>query len=415
MPQVKLTQAFVEKAQALPGAGDRTIYWDTALPGFGLMVTNASHKSYVVQYRANGASRRMTIKGGLSLTDAKKQAKALQGDVSKGHDPLGEERKAKVAQANSLRSVAEEYLKREGKKLRTIEERRAEFRRYIYPRFAARPIDTIKRSEIVRLLDKVEDGHGPGAAQKALVALSRLLNWYANRSDDFRSPIVRGMARINPKERARDRVLSDDELRTVWGAAEASGNVYGHLLRFILLTATRRREASNMNRRELSSNGIEWTIPAGRYKTKLDHLVPLSKLAQALLAQVPVTGTKGWVFTTDGNVPISGFSKFKKAFDGRVLAELQKDDPNSKPLPRWTTHDLRRTARTLMARAGVPPDHAERALGHVIGGVQGVYNKHEYRDEKRAAFEALASQIERILAGSQRNVVPIRAAVVTAG
>jgi integrase len=80
--------------------------------------------------------------------------------------------------------------------------------------------------------------------------------------------------------------------------------------------------------------------------------------------------------------------------------ELRKHDPEGKPLPVWTTHDLRRTARTLMARAGVDPDHAERALGHVIGGVQGVYNKHEYRDEKRAAFEALALQIECILASA---------------
>jgi len=415
MPQVKLTQAFVEKAQPPPGTRDRTIYWDAALPGFGLMVTGASHKSYVVQYRANGASRRMTIKGGLSLADAKKQAKALQGDVSKGHDPLAEQRKAKAAQANSLRSVAEEYLKREGKKLRTINERQAEFRRYIYPRFAARPIDNIKRSEIVRLLDKVEDGHGPGAAQKALVALSRLFNWYASRSDDFRSPIVRGMARINSKERARNRILSDAELRAVWRAAEGSGNVYGYLIRFILLTATRRRETSNMNRSELSRDGTEWTIPAKRYKTKLDHLIPLSKLAQAVLAQTPVIGTKGWVFTTGGNVAISGFSKFKKAFDKHVLAQLRKDDPDVKHLPRWTTHDLRRTARTLMARAGVPAEHAERALGHVIGGIQGVYNKYEYRDEKRIAFEALASQIERILAGPQTNVVPLRASAATEG
>jgi integrase len=122
-----------------------------------------------------------------------------------------------------------------------------------------------------------------------------------------------------------------------------------------------------------------------------------------VLAAVTVLGKKGWVFTTDGTVPISGFSKFKKAFDVGVLAELRKHDPGGKPLPVWTTHDLRRTACTLMARAAVGPDHAERALGHIIGGVQGVYNKHEYRDEKRAAFEALALQIERILASAGKR------------
>jgi hypothetical protein len=89
-----------------------------------------------------------------------------------------------------------------------------------------------------------------------------------------------------------------------------------------------------MNRSELSAHGSEWTIPAARYKTKLDHLIPLSKFAQAVLAEVPIIGTKGWVFTTDGTVPISGFSKFKKAFDAKVLAELRKHDPEAKPL--WT-------------------------------------------------------------------------------
>jgi len=421
MPQAKVTPAFIaqasfEQAKATGQANvDRVIYWDENLPGFGLMLTANGHRSYVVQYRANGASRRMTINGNLPLSVARKQAKALQGDVAKGKDPLGERRKAREAEANSVRSVAEEYLRREGKKLRTIGERRAEFRRYIYPRFATRPIDSIKRSEIVRLLDKIEEKNGPGAAQKGLVALSRLFNWYASRSDDFRSPIVRGMARVNPKERARDRILSDDELRMVWRTAESFSNVYSHLLRFILLTATRRREASNMNRSELSRDGTEWTIPAKRYKSKLDHVVLLSKLAQKVLAQVPVMGTKGWVFTTDGTVPISGFSKFKKAFDARVLAELRKVDPEAEPLPKWTTHDLRRTARTLMARAGVNAEHAERALGHVIGGVQGVYNKYEYRDEKRAAFEAVALQIERVLAGPQAKVVPLRGSAATAG
>src|SRR5437870_96192 len=158
MPQAKLTPAFIAKANFERQANaDRVIYWDESLPGFGLMLTANGHRSYVVQYRANGASRRMTIKGNLPLSVARKQAKALQGDVAKGKDPLGEKRKAHEAEANSLRSIAEEYLKREGRKLRTIKERRAEFRRYIYPRLGGRSIDSIKRSEIVRLLDKVED------------------------------------------------------------------------------------------------------------------------------------------------------------------------------------------------------------------------------------------------------------------
>ena len=163
-----------------------------------------------------------------------------------------------------------------------------------------------------------------------------------------------------------------------------------------------------MARSELSADGSEWLIPAARYKTKQDHLVPLSNAAQALLRQIPAIGRKGFVFTTRGETPLSGFSKFKSQFDEQVLAELCKRDPEAEPLTRWTTHDLRRTARSLMSRAGVPPDHAERAIGHVIGGVRGVYDRHAFKDEKRAAFEALAGQIDRVL-NPHDNIVPIAA------
>ena len=108
-----------------------------------------------------------------------------------------------------------------------------------------------------------------------------------------------------------------------------------------------------MVRSEVSSDGSEFTVPAARHKSKRDFLVPLSEAAQAVLAQVPVIGSKGLVFTTNGEVPISGFSKTKHAFDKAVLKELRKSDPRAKVSERWTNHDLRRTARSLMSRAGV--------------------------------------------------------------
>jgi integrase len=200
-------------------------------------------------------------------------------------------------------------------------------------------------------------------------------------------------------------VLTDDELRAVVAAAKVMGPPYGSLVQFILLTATRLAEAANMNRAEL--NGIEWTIPARRYKTGLDHVVPLSGAALELLIPIGI-GRKGWIFTNDGEKPISGFTYFKSKLDKLMLAELRKVDPDAKPPPRWTTHDLRRTARSLMSRAGVSADHAERCLGHVIGGVRGTYDRHAYFDEKKHAFEALAAQMDRIV-NPQPNVVPMRA------
>ena len=403
----KLTPAFIGKATAAPGA-ERTTFWDAALPGFGLMVTASGHRSYVVQYRAGRTSRRVTLKNGLSLIEAKREAKAVLGAVAKGRDPLQEARVARAAELNSLRSVAEEYLAREGRNLRgrTLRGKHDTFRLHVYPRFASRPIDSIKRSEIVRLLDKIEDENGATAAQHVLAALRRMMNWYAGRSDDFRSPIVRGMSRIKPKERARQRVLTDEELRAVWRAADTFGP-YGRMLQFVLLTATRLREASLMTRDELAADGSEWLIPAARYKGKHDHLVPLSGAAKKILDAIPIFGRAGWVFTSNGKVPISGFSKFKRQFDAKVLEQLRKHDPQA-VLPHWTTHDLRRTARSLMSRAGVNADHAERCLGHVIAGVRGTYDRHEFKEEKRRAFELLAAEVERIIDPPKPSVVPMR-------
>ncbi len=229
----KLTPTFIDKAKAAPGA-ERTTYWDPSLAGFGLMVTARGHRSYVVNYRSGRTSRRLTLKNGLSLTEARREAKAVLGAVAKGRDPLQEARAARAAERNSLKSVAEEYLAREGKRLRsrTVDGQQDVFRRYIYPKFGSRQIDNIKRSEIVRLLDNVEDKSGATTAQHTLATLRRLMNWYAGRSDDFRTPIVRGMSRIKPKERARTRVLSDDELRAVWQVADTFGP-YGRMLQFI--------------------------------------------------------------------------------------------------------------------------------------------------------------------------------------
>src|SRR5262249_49507886 len=157
-----------------------------------------------------------------------------------------------------------------------------------------------------------------------------------------------------PKERARERTLTDDEIRAVWAAAEGDTGPFGAFVRFILLTGARRSEAADMAWSELD-DGI-WTLPGSRNKTKGDLVRPLNRRATAVLP----AGVGKFVFSTDGSTPISGFSKFKATFDKACgVAD-------------WTLHDLRRTARTLMSRAAVNSDIAERCLGHVMPGVRGI-------------------------------------------
>jgi integrase len=188
-------------------------------------------------------------------------------------------------------------------------------------------------------------------------------------------------------------VLSDDELRAVWAAAEKDATPFGAYVRFVLLTATRRNEAAGLRRSELSDGGRTWIIPAPRHKSKRDTLIPLSEAAQTIIAAQPERG--GFVFGAGGERALSGFAERKTEFDKAC------------GVTGWRLHDLRRSARTLLSRAGIPTDIAERCLGHVIGGVRGVYDRHEYRREKQLAYEALAAQIERIVNPTD-NVVGLR-------
>jgi integrase len=392
--RTKLTPAFCQKARAEEGA-ERSVYWDADLPGFGLVVTASGHRSFVVQYRAGGCSRRMTIPGVLGLSGARKRAKILLGEVARDRDPLQERRKAAARTEDSFQKIAENYLAREGKTLRTVGQRRAMLERLVYGRFGGRHIDDIRRSDIVKLLDEIEDTNGPVMADRTLATIRKIMNWHASRSDEFRTPIVRGMARTKGRERARARILTDDELRAIWKAADTTPGPFGPFVQFLLLTAARRAEGAEVTRAEIE--GLDWTLPEARNKVKVDLVRPLSPPAQGVLAKLPRIGKAGYIFTTDGRGGLGGFSKFKRKLD------------EAAGVRGWTLHDLRRTARSLMSRAGVPSDHAERCLGHVIGGVRGVYDRHEFHAEKKRAYEALAAQIERIV-NPQPNVIPLRAA-----
>ncbi len=389
----KLTPAFCQKARAEEGA-ERSLYWDVSMSGFGLLVTAAGHRSYVVQFRMHGRSRRMTIDGVLGLVAARKQARALLGEVAHGRDPLAARRAKRALAEDTFQSIAESYFAREGKNLRTAGDRQRALKRLVYPHIGALPITAILRSDITRLLDRIEDKSGPVMADRTLAYISKIMNWHATRADNFVPPIVRGMARTKATERKRDRKLTDDELRAVWKAAEATPGPFGVFVKFLLLTGARRSEAAEMTWSEV--NGTDWTLPAARNKVDQDLVRPLSAAAMATIAALPRVGTRGFVFTTDGVRPLGGFSRFKRRLDEAC------------GVTGWTLHDLRRTARSLMKRAKVPNDDAEQCLGHVIGGVQGTYNRHDYYEEKRHAYEELAALLERIVNPPGGNVVALK-------
>ena len=349
------------------------------VPLLYLIVQPSGRRRFCLRYRVHGRSRKMTLAAGLTLAAARKIAGDAALAIELGNDPADARRaareKAAEAQANTLANVCAEYLRREGPKLRTADQRARLLKQHVYGPLGHRPIGSIRRGEIVRLLDKVEDNSGTRSADMVLAVLRKVMRWHAVRDENYVPAIVPGMRRQKPKEHERSRVLSDDELRKVWHAADPA-TPYGALIRTLLLTGARRGEAAAMRWGELlwhkaaDFTGDVWELPAGRNKAKEDLVRPLSRAALALLGARPRIQGSDFVFSVDGRYPLSGLAMFKKRFD--VACGVGG----------WTHHDLRRTARTLLSRAGINKDHGERMLGHVIGGVRGTYDKYEYPGRK---------------------------------
>jgi integrase len=458
LPKGKLTKDDINR-KAKPGAK----YAESRADGnsvFLLVQPGTGSRSWIWRYRALGTGRQTnyllgkhfdgpekdTPDGYVTRTGAQALAAQKAQDLKLGIDPAVVRRRGeqeqRAAEENSLRSISLLYLERQcgvrrdddgevklddrGKakfdpsKRRTGADRYRTLERSIFPRLGHLPITSIKKTDVIDLLDDLEKGRlkyrgkqvagGPVAADRALALIRRILGWYSSqRSNDYEPPNLKLEPRKPPKESVRKRVIvldrsktgNDDELRVVWKVASETKGPFPAFVRFILLTAARRNEAALMTWDEVE-NGA-WTLPASRNKiaarnpTVEDFVRPLSEPAQAILRAMPRLGKYVFTSDADGARPMTGFAKAKKQFDALVLAELRKHDPKAKPLPNHTIHDWRRTSRTLMARAGVNPHHAERALGHVLTGMTGNYDFHSYDPEMKKAFDLLAAEIDKIV------------------
>jgi integrase len=405
-----LTAIAVAKARA---GDDRREIPDGGCTGLYLIVQPSGHKSWHLRYRRHGRTKNFTlgptligtraesnvapqIGTPLVLAAARELATRTLREVQAGHDPAEAKRKRReeqhAAAADSFENVAQEFLRREGPKLRTLAQRRSDLELFYKP-LGQMPIPEIKRAQFVREFDRIEDQRGPVRANRAQTAVKALLNWYGGRTD-YVSVLTRTPARISISGRARSHVPSDAELKAIVLAAERGG-LFGRYLLFTLYCACRRGESAGLRRSELSPDGRVWTVPAARYKSNRDLLIPLSAKAQAIIASMPPAAGGDYVFSDDGKYPLGNFAARKARFDKLC------------GIGNWgRIHDLRRAARTLLSRAGVNADIAERCLGHALTGVRRVYDRHEFQSEKAAAFEALAQMVERIVRPPPDVVVP---------
>jgi integrase len=247
------------------------------------------------------------------------------------------------------------------------------------------------------MLDAVLERGAGVQANRLLTRLKPFFVWAVERGVLTSSP-VEGLRPPSP-ETARDRVLSDDELRAVWRAAERIGYPFGAAVQLLILTGCRRSEVLEAEWSEFDVDGRTWTILRERSKTNAAHVVPLSDPALQLVTSLPRiaesgTGPARYLFTTTGRSPFSGVSKVLERLNERAAEEMPR--PDEEALRPWRLHDLRRTFASGCARLGVPVHVVEKALNHTsgtFGGIVGVYQRHEYLDERRRALEIWAERL----------------------
>lgn len=383
--------ALLDRAalRALPGptAGKfDVVHWDDKLPGFGLRVLASGPRAYIVRYRVNGKSRVHTLGriDGLSLDQARKLAGELLAKARLGVDTRAAIEAARAqakVQRLTYRRLVELYLAACEADWRPAYAH--EVRRYLLTDAAPLldlPAATIEPPRLKELLDGLAK-RSPSAAEHGRKALASLWRW----------AMQHGHAEANPaanlpqlaKSKAGERTLGDEEIGALWRATAEPGDFH-RIVRLLLLTGQRRDEVGEITWSEISLEKAVWTLPGARTKNHLPHEIPLAAPALAILSAVPRREGRDLLFGY-GKGGFAGYSQCKARLD----AALKFAAP-------WKLHDLRRTLSTGMAELGVADAHVEAVLNHVSGhkaGVAGVYNKAQYRAQKRAALELWAAHV----------------------
>lgn len=373
---------------------------DSEIRGFIARRLPSGTVTFGYQYTAKNGQRRwlkLGLLGSVTVEEARTEAKKKAGAVAGGVDPAAEAEVEQARSTNTVGFVLDQWVEKYAKpKLRSADAIAKTFDRHVRPEIGGVVIYDVTRKNIADMLDKVTEGAGPVAADRTLAHLRSAFNWWRIRDDHFiTQPIVKGMNQVTIKSRARKRMLDLEEIRDVWQALDEiaendAPQFYPAFVRALLLTACRRDEVADMSTHEFRDG--DWTIPESRYKTKRDHFLPLP---DAVIKMLPKRD-EGYIFSSDGGkTPFSGFSKAKRALDAAIKALRKRE--GRKPMPAWQLRDLRRTARSRMVGdLKINDQHAKAVLGHVIPGIDGVYNRHEFAEEKREALARWAAYITNI-------------------
>jgi integrase len=434
---VKITKATIEKAWRKRAEGNRTFIRDGECRGLALVV-NPTSMRWEYAYRPRGlhplTGRRWpnrTVSLGtpdsLSIEEARSEAGRIKGEVLIGGDPLAERRAAAEARKAAVVTAAAEAAEAAftfSKLVDAWEAARAGDRRASYLAVATgalkrhlaewkeRAASGITTAEAVRVLDDIKESAGPVASNRALSYGRAAYGWAVKRQMLARNPFV-GIEAPS-RDRARDRVLSSDEVGAIWRAAGCLTGSYSAFVRVLLLTLQRRDEVAALRWDELSPDLTTWTLPAARAKNGRAHVIHLAEPVQVILKALPKHKACPYVFPANSGKPVSSFSLSKRKIDAAIANERSEAEIEQADMAGWTMHDFRRAGVTGLAGMGFAPHVCDRLLNHVTGtirGVAAVYQRAEFLPERRAALDAWASLVLRAAegtAGRDDKVVTLR-------
>jgi integrase len=395
---IKITAKTIATIR-LPADKADAIHFDDTLPGFGIRLRKSGdvvRRQFVVQYRHAGATRRLLLGSAdvLGVEQARAAAKKALGAVALGGDPQSEKAAKRERDVFTMSALVKDYLaaKASSVRARTM----TESVRYLTgPYFAPlrrMAVETITRRDVAARVLAIANECGATTGARARSQLGAMFSWAMGQGLAEANPV----AGTNEPKRgpARDRVLDDAELRSVWKAC--GDDDFGKVVRLLMLLGQRRNEVGGMCWSEL--NGGTWTIPAQRAKNGRAHTLPLSGLAQSIIDSVPERVGRDQLFGSHGNRGFSTWDHAKKQLDARLGNKVAK----------WTLHDLRRSVATRMCDLGVMPHVVEQILNHQSGhraGVVGTYNRSAYEQAVKAALGLWADHIRTLVEGGERKVV----------
>jgi integrase len=401
---MKLTAANVARLQLAPGERDR-IYFDDAIPGFGVRLREGGAAGWVFQYKLGAKQRRMALGrvSAINAARARESASELHAKVKLGGDPAAEKLAGRIRAADTFGALVAKYLEHQ-KPPRIRKGSYLEVERHLElhgKHLHALPLASVDQRVVSDRLRSVAKDSGDVTANRVRSTFSAMFSWAMGEGLAPSNPVANTNKR---EERSRDRVLSDDELRLVWTAA--GDEQYGAIVKLLMLTGQRENEIAGLCWSEIDFDRDVISLPAERTKNGRAHEIPMGATVRAILDVQPRRDERDLVFGY-GSGPFSGWGKSKAALDARITEGAER------PLPHWVLHDLRRTCATRMADIGILPHVIEAVLNHVSGhkgGIAGIYNRALYTSEKAQAIARWDTHLAAVVAGKPSNVTALRTA-----